>query len=55
MLSVIPEYRKSLSQYAPKVTRVTIPVEKIGEVIGPGRKDDPQIIASTGATGGCGR
>ncbi len=50
MLSVIPEYRKSLSQYAPKVTRVTIPVEKIGEVIGPGGKMIRQIIASTGAT-----
>ncbi|OGG29816.1 polyribonucleotide nucleotidyltransferase, partial [Candidatus Gottesmanbacteria bacterium RIFCSPLOWO2_01_FULL_46_9] len=48
--SAIAGPRKSLSQYAPKVTRVTIPVEKIGEVIGPGGKMIRNIIASTGAT-----
>lgn len=42
--------RKQLSQYAPKVTRVSIPVEKIGEVIGPGGKMIRNIIATTGAT-----
>jgi polyribonucleotide nucleotidyltransferase len=50
MMSVIPETRAALSQYAPKVTRVTIPTEKIGEVIGPGGKMIRQIIATTGAT-----
>jgi polyribonucleotide nucleotidyltransferase len=50
MLAVLPESRKALSQYAPKVTRVTIPVEKIGEVIGPGGKMIRQIIATTGST-----
>lgn len=50
MLSVIPEPRKTLSQYAPKVQVVKIPVEKIGEVIGPGGKMIRQIIAVTGAT-----
>lgn len=50
MLAVIPESRTALSQYAPKVTRVMIPVEKIGEVIGPGGKMIRQIIATTGAT-----
>ncbi len=50
MLSVIATPRKSLSQYAPKVQVVKIPVEKIGEVIGPGGKMIRNIIATTGAT-----
>lgn len=50
MLSVIATPRKNLSQYAPKVQVVKIPVEKIGEVIGPGGKMIRQIIAVTGAT-----
>ena len=50
MLEVIPESRKKLSQYAPKVKVVKIPTEKIGEIIGPGGKMIRQIIAVTGAT-----
>lgn len=50
MLKVIDAPRKNLSQYAPKVQVVKIPVEKIGEVIGPGGKMIRQIIATTGAT-----
>ncbi len=50
MLSVIPVYRKSLSQYAPKVSVVKIPTEKIGEVIGPGGKVIRMIMASTTTT-----
>jgi polyribonucleotide nucleotidyltransferase len=50
MLAVISTPRKSLSQYAPKVQIVKIPVEKIGEVIGPGGKMIRNIIATTGAT-----
>ena len=50
MLSVIAAPRKNLSQYAPKVQVVKIPVEKIGDVIGPGGKMIRQIISSTGAT-----
>ncbi|MCX6793617.1 MAG: polyribonucleotide nucleotidyltransferase, partial [Candidatus Gottesmanbacteria bacterium] len=50
MLSVLAAPRKNLSQYAPKVQVVKIPVEKIGEVIGPGGKMIRQIIATTGAT-----
>jgi polyribonucleotide nucleotidyltransferase len=50
MLSIIDAPRKNLSQYAPKVQVVKIPVEKIGEVIGPGGKMIRQIISSTGAT-----
>ncbi len=50
MLAVLPQSRKSLSQYAPKVVTLRVPVEKIGEVIGPGGKNIRNIIATTGAT-----
>lgn len=49
MLAVIPENRKKVSQYAPKVVTITIPIEKIGEVIGPGGRNIKNIIATTGA------
>ncbi len=49
MLGVIKAPRTKLSQYAPKVSVVKIPTEKIGEVIGPGGKMIRQIIAVTGA------
>ncbi len=48
MLAVMAEPRKQLSQYAPKVVMITVPQEKIGEVIGPGGKVIRQIIADTG-------
>jgi len=47
MLSVIPTPRTNLSQYAPRVSIIQVPVEKIGEVIGPGGKVIRQIIAET--------
>jgi polyribonucleotide nucleotidyltransferase len=50
MLKSLPKTRTSLSQYAPKISMVKIPVEKIGEVIGPGGKVIKNIIATTGAT-----
>lgn len=50
MLSVIPESRANLSEFAPKIEMVQIPVEKIGELIGPGGKTIKNIIAQTGAT-----
>lgn len=50
MLSSIPEPRKNLSQYAPKIELIQIPVDKIGEVIGPGGRVIKNIIATTGAT-----
>jgi len=50
MLSVIPTSREGVSTYAPKIEIVKIPVEKIGEVIGPGGKVIKNIIATTGAT-----
>ncbi|MBU1326962.1 polyribonucleotide nucleotidyltransferase [Patescibacteria group bacterium] len=49
ILAIITAPRKSLSRYAPKVQVVKIPVEKIGEVIGPGGRVIRQIIAVTGA------
>ncbi len=50
MKSIIGSPRVSVSQYAPKIEIVKIPVEKIGEVIGPGGKMIKNIIATTGAT-----
>jgi len=47
--AVIPATRASISQYAPKIEQVKIPVDKIGEVIGPGGKVIKNIIATTGA------
>lgn len=48
MLAVLPTPRTSLSQYAPRVTMIMVPQDKIGEVIGPGGKVIRQIIADTG-------
>jgi polyribonucleotide nucleotidyltransferase len=47
--AVMPTSRASISQYAPKIEQVKIPVDKIGEVIGPGGKVIKNIIATTGA------
>jgi len=49
MLAVLPQSRQTVSQYAPKVATVKVPVEKIGEIIGPGGKSIKNIIATTGA------
>lgn len=46
---VIPTPRTNLSQYAPKVDVITVPVEKIKDVIGPGGKVINKIIAESGA------
>ncbi len=50
MAKIIPSPRKQLSQYAPKVAMLHVPVEKIGEVIGPGGKMIRKIISDTGAS-----
>jgi len=50
MLEVMPEPRKQISQYAPKIAIIHVPTDKIGEVIGPGGKVIRQIIAQTGCT-----
>ena len=48
MLEVIPEPRKSLSPFAPKIVAFSIDPEKIGEVVGPRGKTINKIIADTG-------
>jgi polyribonucleotide nucleotidyltransferase len=48
MLSTIPESRKELSKYAPRISNITIDTEKIKDVIGPGGKVINQIIDETG-------
>ena len=48
MLEVIPEPRKSLSPFAPKIVAFSIDPEKIGEVVGPRGKNINKIIADTG-------
>ncbi len=50
MLEVITQSRPHLSQFAPKVRVMQVPVDKIGEVIGPGGKVIRNIIAQTQAT-----
>ena len=50
MLSVLAEPRSELNAYAPRMTRIQIPVDKIGAVIGPGGKTIRAIIEATGAT-----
>ncbi|MBR1797708.1 MAG: polyribonucleotide nucleotidyltransferase [Clostridiales bacterium] len=49
ILPCIPEPRKELSPYAPRIITMQIPVDKIREVIGSGGKVINKIIADTGA------
>lgn len=49
MLTAIAEPRKELSPYAPKIEQITIPGDRIGELIGPGGKMIKAIIEETGA------
>lgn len=49
MLEVIDQPKKELSEFAPKIHRLNIPVEKIGELIGPGGKVIKSIIELSGA------
>ena len=48
MLAAIPEVRKEMSQYAPRITSFMINPDKIRDVIGPGGKMINSIIAETG-------
>jgi polyribonucleotide nucleotidyltransferase len=50
MNAVISQPRSGVSEFAPKIELLKIPVEKIGELIGPGGKIIKNIIATTGAT-----
>jgi len=49
MLSVIDRPRGDLSVYAPRLARVTIPVAKIGALIGPGGRTVRGLEEATGA------
>jgi polyribonucleotide nucleotidyltransferase len=47
MLKAITKPKSAVSKYAPKVKTFNIPVDKIGELIGPGGKNIKKIIADT--------
>lgn len=49
MLECIPEPRKNLSKYAPKITAIMVDQDKIAKVIGPGGKTIKSITEKTGA------
>jgi polyribonucleotide nucleotidyltransferase len=50
ILEIIPEPRKELKSFAPRITVLHIPSDKIGAVIGPGGKIIRNIQDETGAT-----
>jgi len=50
MLKSLPQPRKEISQYAPRITTIQIRPEYIKNVIGPGGKVIKDIIARTGAS-----
>ncbi len=47
MLKAIAKPKPEVSEFAPKVKTLNIPVDKIGELIGPGGKNIKKIIAET--------
>ena len=47
--SAITEPRTELSKFAPRIITVNVPVERIGEIIGPGGKMIRSIVERTGA------
>jgi len=49
MKKALAEPRAELSQYAPRIITIKIPISKIGEVIGPGGKMIRSIVEQTGA------
>ena len=48
ILETIAEPRKVVSEYAPKIKVVKIPVDRIGEFIGPGGKNIKKVMADFG-------
>ncbi|MGA3291721.1 MAG: polyribonucleotide nucleotidyltransferase [Candidatus Microgenomates bacterium] len=48
ILETLPESRKTVSEYAPKIKVVKIPVDRIGEFIGPSGKNIKKLMADTG-------
>ena len=49
MSTTLPAARSEMSQYAPRIESLKIPVDKIGLLIGPGGKTIKGIVAETGA------
>ena len=49
MKEAIAEPRAEMSQYAPRVVQIKVPVDKIGEIIGPGGKNIRELSEKTGA------
>ncbi len=49
MKETISTHRSELSQYAPRIITLKVPVDRIGEIIGPGGKMIRSIIETTGA------
>ncbi|HLB34644.1 MAG TPA: polyribonucleotide nucleotidyltransferase [Chthoniobacterales bacterium] len=49
MAETLPAAREEMSQYAPRIETLKIPVDKIGLLIGPGGKTIKGIVAETGA------
>ncbi len=47
--AALPAPREELSAYAPRILTVNVPVERIGEIIGPGGKMIRSIVERTGA------
>ncbi len=50
MLSVIPEPRKEISPYAPRIEKLMVEQDKIGAIIGKGGETINKITSETGAT-----
>jgi len=49
MEKIIDKPRSELSDYAPRIVTLTIPLDKIGDIIGPGGKIIKGVIKETGA------
>ncbi len=49
MAKALTESRDSVGEHAPRIEVIKIPVEKIGEVIGPGGKNIRALVEETGA------
>jgi polyribonucleotide nucleotidyltransferase len=50
MLKVIPTHRPQLSPFAPQISTAQIPVDKIGELIGPSGRNIKKLMAETETT-----
>jgi len=48
MMETISEPKPDLSPYAPRILSLQVPVDKIGELIGPGGKNIKKIVEETG-------